>query len=187
MNINGWDLILSEKDMAHNIWLISDTHFGHANIIKYCDRPFSSLKEMDDTLVDNWNSCIKEQDKVYHLGDVYFGNKKDDNYWDWFFSRLNGKKRLILGNHDSGKNKMLLKHFQKIYVSRAFRDWGMVLTHIPVHPSSRNFKKGLLVNVHGHIHQKESPKGPYFNVCVEKMEYKPIHIENVKQLIKNKK
>ena len=56
-----------------NIFAISDTHFGHSNIIKYCDRPFHSVSEMNEKLIDNWNNIVTEQDHIYHLGDVYFG------------------------------------------------------------------------------------------------------------------
>ena len=74
-----------------NLFVISDTHFGHANIIKYCNRPFSSVEEMNERMIENWNSVVTVQDHVYHLGDVYFGNETSN-----FFHRLNGKKRLIL-------------------------------------------------------------------------------------------
>jgi calcineurin-like phosphoesterase family protein len=53
--------------MSENIWIISDTHFGHNNIINYCDRPFSNVKEMNEAIIDNWNSVVKQNDLVYHL------------------------------------------------------------------------------------------------------------------------
>ena len=163
-----------------NIWITSDTHFGHENIIKYCDRPFSCAKEMDEKIRDNWNSIVKPQDKVYHLGDVYFNGsyKESPEYWTEFFRSLNGKKRLILGNHDNGKDQVLQKSFQEIYMWRAFGEKRLLLTHVPIHQSSI-VERWCDLNVHGHIHNTDSPEGPYKNVCVEKTNYTPINIEDL--------
>lgn len=75
----------------------SDTHFGHANIIKYCDRPFKDVPHMNEILVQNWNDVVGPDDTVFHLGDVAMGKWED---WDKSLSRLNGHKHLIIGNHD---------------------------------------------------------------------------------------
>src|SRR5574343_1568721 len=149
-----------------NIFVTSDTHFHHSNIIKYCNRPFSSTAEMDETLVQNWNSVVKPEDKVYHLGDVYFPLKERS---DWLFSRLNGSKRLILGNHDNGKDQTLHKFFKEIYMWRFLKEFGLLLTHVPVHPGSLSSK--LKYNVHGHTHNSKSPDLPYKCVCVELTNY----------------
>lgn len=161
-----------------DIWLISDTHFGHENIIKYCDRPFHSTAEMDEYILEKWNSVVKPGDKVYHLGDVYMGS--GENAWN-VLKRLHGQKRLVLGNHDDPKASPITRWFRKISVWRDFKEHGLVLSHIPLHPSS--IKKGR-INVHGHIHNKPSPSGPYLCVCVEQppVSYTPIHIEEVRQL-----
>lgn len=158
------------------IFITSDTHFHHENIIKYCDRPFKSAEEMDEALVEKWNSVVRPQDKVYHLGDVYFPKRKDVKYCDWFLSRLNGTKRLILGNHDNAKDQLLQKHFKEIYMWRYLKDLGLLLTHVPVHSDSIPDK--LNWNVHGHIHQKASPSGRYKNACVELNNYTPQPIES---------
>ena len=160
-----------------NIWVTSDTHFNHSNIIKYCDRPFSSSLEMDEALIENWNSVVKTGDKVYHLGDVYIKAKK--GYIESILKRLNGNKRLILGNHDNGKDQILQRYFEKILMWRDFKDFGFLLTHIPIHESSVIKDR---VNVHGHIHQRQSPEGRYINVCVEKTNYTPIHIEEIRKI-----
>lgn len=178
-----------------NIWVTSDSHFGYSNIIKYCDRPFKDVKEMDECLTDNWNETVKPGDKVYHLGDVYFPKGKSPEYWGWFFSRLNGSKRLILGNHDDGKDKILYNTFNKIMVWRMFPEMGLLLTHIPVHPRSlgilvserHDLEEGScgdnirqLTNIHGHIHQNDAYSNRYINVCVEKTKYKPVNIEELR-------
>ena len=150
-------------------------------IHKFKTRPFSTVEEMDEALMDNWNSVVKPGDKVYHLGDVTFGNK--ENYIKNIHKRLNGKKRLIVGNHDDVK--FLAPYFEKVMLWRMFPDWGLLMTHVPVHRSTlgedRFDGKGM-INVHGHIHSNPSPEGPYKCVCVEQphMNYTPINIEELK-------
>lgn len=140
--------------MSREIWVISDTHFGHENIIQYCRRPFANAEIMDENLVENWNSVVKENDIVYHLGDVYFGVNGRDA-----LPKLKGRKRLVLGNHDEGKDTILLKYFQKIMVWRMFPEFGLLLTHVPVHessllrgPTGNENSPDKLKNIHGHIH-----------------------------------
>lgn len=155
-----------------DIFVTSDTHFHHENIIKYCNRPFKNAYEMDEVLVENWNKVIKPLDKVYHLGDVFMhSNHRKD-----FLKRLNGKKRLIVGNHDDIKNPELHRYFQKIYLWRVFKEFNMVLTHVPLHRDS--FRK-VDYNVHGHTHNNGSPSEEYRCVCVELTNYTPVHIEEV--------
>ena len=81
-----------------NIWFTSDTHFGHANIIKYDKRPFESIEEHDEALITRWNTVVGKGDVVYHLGDVAWHNKVIDV--EALLRRLNGTKILITGNHD---------------------------------------------------------------------------------------
>lgn len=161
-----------------DIWLISDTHFGHKNILGYSNRPFNSVKEMDEALVENWNSRVKPGDKVYHLGDVFFGPREE---FQPLWAKLHGSKRLVVGNHDDIKYLSNGSFFKKVYLWRVFTEWNLLLTHVPVHESSihERIKEAGGVNVHGHIHEKESPVGPYKCVCVEHTNYFPIHIEDV--------
>lgn len=170
--------------MSKNIWVISDTHFNHENIIKYCNRPFSNAKEMDEAIVDNWNSVVKQGDKVYHLGDVFFGDK---DYFQRLWARLNGSKRLIVGNHDDIKYLSSGAFLKKVYMWRMFPEFGLLLTHVPVHENSlfrgstgNEENPDQLTNIHGHIHENESPKGPYKCVCVEQINYTPINIEELR-------
>lgn len=164
-----------------NIWVISDTHFNHSNIIKYCGRPFDTAEVMNEYILDKWNSVVKEQDKVYHLGDVYMGGGFSREYTEWFLSRLNGHKRLILGNHDNGKDQLLQKFFSKINVWRMFPEFGLLLTHVPVHESTLySEKRGFLKNVHGHIHNNTSPSKHHQNVSVEMINYTPVNIEELR-------
>lgn len=171
-----------------NIWVISDTHFGHDNIIKYCNRPFANSFVMNEEMRENWNRVVKDGDIVYHLGDVYMGKQSDPENVRKFLSSLKGRKRLILGNHDNGKDQILHHVFQKISMWRMFSEFGLLLTHVPVHESS--LYRGVtgneesppkLLNVHGHIHDKRSPSKDHKCVCVEQINYTPINIEDLRK------
>ncbi len=80
------------------IYFVSDTHFNHKNIIDYCNRPFNSVDEMNNVLIQNWNATVSNNDIIYHLGDFALGRK--DTIME-ITSNLNGKKYLIRGNHDN--------------------------------------------------------------------------------------
>lgn len=169
--------------MGRNIWVISDTHLNHENILDFRDnlgqkiRPFSSVSEMNERILDRWNERVKPGDKVYHLGDVAFGNKED---FKSLWPKFNGSKRLVVGNHDDIKFLSSGGFFQKVSMWRTFPEYGLVLTHVPIHQGGLYTKgrKGLF-NVHGHIHHNKSPEGPYFNVSAEAVNYYPQHIEDL--------
>lgn len=93
---------------AKHIWVTSDTHFNHANIIKYCNRPFSSVEEMNETIIANWNKVVSQGDTVYHLGDFALGDK---SLIPDFIRRLNGHISFIMGNHD---NLDIMKSFETL-------------------------------------------------------------------------
>lgn len=169
--------------MGRNIWVTSDTHFGHRNILNFIDdrgrpvRDFNSVEDMDETLVNNWNSVVKQGDKVYHLGDVFFGPKDD---FKKLWPRLNGSKRLVVGNHDDIKFLSQGGFFSKVYMWRVFTEFGLILTHTPQHQSALTGKRSNLLNIHGHIHSNPSPEGPYKCVCVEQTNYTPVNIEDLR-------
>lgn len=175
--------------MSRNIWVVSDTHFNHANILTFKDsigkatRPFSDVEEMNETMIERWNSVVKPGDKVYHLGDVLFGHNKQE-WMNTNWSRLNGSKRLVIGNHDNVRFFTVGGFFKKVMLWRQFNDWGLLFTHVPVHPStlgeSHRFGDKPILNVHGHIHQNKSPEGNYKCVCVEQTNYTPVNIEELK-------
>ena len=173
--------------MSRDIWVISDTHFGHKNIIDYCDRPFKTTWLMNQAIRDNWNSVVKDGDIVYHLGDVYMGWNEPQTIGS-FMASLKGRKRLVLGNHDDAKDPVLYNSFQKIMVWRMFPEFGLLLTHVPVHESSlfrgatgNEEAPKKLRNVHGHIHEKNSPSPDHRNVSVEQINYRPINIEELRK------
>ena len=160
-----------------NLFLTSDTHFSHENIIGYCHRPFASAAEMDEALVERWNAVVRPSDHVYHLGDVAMRRQHLA-----IVKRLNGKKRLVLGNHDIFEAKdYFAAGFQKVFGVRVIDN--LLLTHIPAHVGSLG---RFAANVHGHTHEQGSPEGRYLSVCVELTNYTPISLEDVKRLLRNR-
>jgi calcineurin-like phosphoesterase family protein len=141
-------------------FVIADTHFGHKNILKYegQSRPFKNIEEHDRELVERWNSVVKDEDKVYHLGDVFFGKKNFE-----LVKALKGKKRLIMGNHDI-YGVDYKEAFEKVYGAYIYRD--CILTHVPVHPNQ--FKRFKL-NIHGHMHSEKMDDRRYVCVSVEQL------------------
>src|SRR3954466_9404047 len=118
-----------------NIFLISDTHFGHANIPTFTQRngepmrPFKTVEEMDEVIIERWNRTVKPSDKVYHLGDFCMHKRNIP-----LAERLNGHLRLVLGNHDDEDVARYLPFFEKVFSFRKLDT--LVLTHIPLHPES---------------------------------------------------
>jgi calcineurin-like phosphoesterase family protein len=174
-----------------NLWFISDTHFGHENIIKYQNRPFAHAEDMDEAMIANWNKAVAPSDHIYHLGDVTMlrGGKPQQDKFCAIMARLNGHKRLLMGNHDHFPVEVYLRAgFEKIYGT-----WrgisNILLSHIPVHPHSLGTS---CANVHGHIHANpaypavvwEDKHGrphrtPYINISVEHTDYCPISLEDL--------
>lgn len=162
------------------IFIISDTHFGHENMYKFTTHvggprvraKFANAKEADEWMLDVWNMMVTPQDHVYHLGDVAMNLTALQ-----LVKKLNGHKRLVLGNHDFPDMKKYIEvGFQKIYgVKLPLMD--LVLSHVPLHPD--HLPRWSIGNVHGHIHERPSPKGKYFNASVEQINYTPIAIEEV--------
>ncbi len=158
------------------VFVISDTHLGHENILKFEHdgkplRSFKSLTEMHVDIIDKWNATVTPRDKVYHLGDVAF--TKEGLH---LLQMLNGKKRLVRGNHDLFKTNLYAEYFDEIYGVRQMN--GLWLTHVPMHPHSVERAK---LNIHGHTHAYclEDPK--YFNASVEAINYTPISIDEIRE------
>lgn len=169
---------------VHDKWFISDTHFFHANMLKFTDavgktiRPFDDVKEMNEIMVQNWNSVVKDNDFVYHLGDVTFDYGKEFNQ---LMSRLKGRKRLILGNHDKIKGTNLLDWFEKVELWKGFKEHNFTATHIPL--MLQSLRDGAY-NVHGHVHQNSLNNPNYINVSVEVRKYTPVNIDEIGAEIK---
>jgi calcineurin-like phosphoesterase family protein len=136
---------------------------------------------MNEHIVNCHNSVVHPNDKVYVLGDVVMSKKASALE---ILARMNGEKILIKGNHDQCKPEAYLEYFKDIRGSHQFD--GLIMTHIPIHPDSLA-RWGL--NVHGHLHSNvvmlgSRPDTRYFNVSMERINYTPISIEEIKQRVK---
>ena len=163
----------------NDIYFTSDTHFTHANFLKFRDpedkliRPFDSVEAMDEYMIEKWNSVVKPGDRVYHLGDVTF----DYEQYKEINARLNGSKRLIVGNHDDIPKLVRGGWFKKVQYWRLFKDHNFTCTHVPLRRDQ--MRHTIYLNVHGHTHKQMVEEPGYFNLCVENHDYTPVSIDTL--------
>lgn len=170
------------------MFFISDTHFKHGNIIKYCNRPFSSVEEMDEAMIENWNEVVRPNDTVYHLGDFMFarGYKASEQIAD-YASRLNGKIHLILGNHDHLRDCLNSKAFESINTLLKMRhdNQKIILCHyaLRVWDCAHHGAWHLYGHSHGTL---PDIGGLTFDVGVDRFNYKPVHFDVVRDIMRNR-
>lgn len=167
-------------------WFTSDTHFGHANIIKYSKRPYKDVDEMNEKMIQEWNHLVKPGDNVHHNGDFAFMpvDKLERLLW-----RLNGNIHLVLGNHDKEivKNRnRLLKH-GKLVTIQHYNELKLdgkpmiVLFHYGCRVWNKSHHGSILL--YGHSHGSLPPFGKSVDVGVDckeiTSEYRPIHVDEV--------
>lgn len=168
-----------------NIWIWSDTHFGHTNVIKYSDRPYTDATHMDESMIANFNSKVHQNDVSIWVGDVSFRGEQQSKQ---IIRRLNGYKILIIGNHDIEEKKRIKPMgFDEVHVcyNLMLDDMPLVFTHYPMD----NLPKGWF-NVHGHVHKNghridEVQTTAHYNVNCEFHDYTPIPMETLIERIRN--
>lgn len=171
-----------------NSWVVLDTHFFHANILTFDGgRPeFSSAEEMNEVMIERWNSVVKHGDKVYHLGDVAMGPGAREGMAG-LIARLNGSKRLIVGNHDDILWLSKGGWFKKVALWRNFKEHNLIMTHLPLHAQTMESRwGGKALNVHGHIHRKLAPSAKHYCVSVEQIGYTPVALEELAAIAKKR-
>jgi calcineurin-like phosphoesterase family protein len=177
-------------------FVIADTHWGHAKSLTFLTRdgerlrPFDSVEEMDELMVENWNKVVNNTDTVYHLGDVVIPRASLK-----LLGRLKGRKILIRGNHDRFKLKDYAEHFEDIRGAHYHQPGstflgGLIMTHIPVHPE--NLQGHYRGNIHGHLHlykvmDGEQEDRKYFNACVECNNFTPVAFDTVLDYFRKQK
>ena len=160
-------------------YLISDTHFNHKNIIKYENRPFSDVNEMNEEIIKKWNFIVEKNDKIFHLGDFGFGSKE---YLIKIIKRLNGNKTLIMGNHDKKRSCKFWYEvgFNEVYRYPILYSENFILSHEPLRFVPGNFK-----NIHGHLHSKTMcDNEKYFNMSVECIDFLPFDFDIFRRFLK---
>jgi len=174
------------------VFLVSDTHFGHAGVCRFLRddgtklRPWDNPEDMDEEMIRRWNERVRPNDKVYHLGDVVINRKAMST-----LARLNGDKVLIRGNHDIFRDDEYRMYFRELRAYHVMN--GMILSHIPVHEASLG---RFGTNIHGHLHANRVKKARgvdartgttlysdevdprYWCACVEQTDYTPILFED---------
>lgn len=181
---NGRTRTIEEK--SDKVFLISDLHLDHENIIKYCHRQFQNAGEMNKTIVENWNSTVGKNDKVYFLGDMAFGKgSRKASYW---IKQLNGKITFIEGNHEEVGNIKSYSTAEDVFLK--YKGKEFLLVHDPaLKPKNWN---GW--TIHGHKHNNHLKESPFINgdrktinVSCELLNYKPINLNKIITYLDNVK
>ena len=171
------------------VWLTSDLHFYHKNILKYCNRPFEDVEDMNNTLIKRWNALVKKGDDVFVLGDFCFGGY---NRWINILKQLNGKIHLIQGNHDPDKiiNRLLEEgYLESVSLMELIKidNQELFLCHYPM-ISWPNKERGSWM-LYGHTHKlvdEEEFSELHYNVGVDNNAWFPIsYVELKEQMLKN--
>ncbi len=174
------------------VFFTSDTHFNHANIIGFCNRPFKNVEEMNEAMIANWNKVVGVDDFVFHLGDFCLGGSAE---WNKILDRLNGKIILIMGNHDIknirqgfmyrfeevlmqmhievGKQKIYLNHCPFLCYGGAYKDTWQLFGH--VHTSKQN--TGMDASRLGMLFPRQ------YDVGVDNNDFTPVSFAQVKSII----
>lgn len=163
-------------------WFTADTHFGHINIIRYTNRPFKTVEEMDDALIKNWNQCVTPKDHIYHLGDFCFKEPA------WYLRRLQGNIHFVPGNHDkrmkqyreemkNNSNKYV--HFMLPLDEVKIGDQLIILSHYAMKTFRSSHYGAYQLYGHSHGTLPDDPNILSMDVGVDANFYFPISFESV--------
>lgn len=171
------------------IFFTSDNHFGHANVIKHCGRPFENVESMDEAMARLWNETVGENDTVFHLGDFGWVNKEIPR----IRAALNGAIHIIRGNHDRGVESLLKAGFDEVYdcLDLELDGCKLFLQHIPVFSpldlETSKYKQSLLhvpppdcdYVLCGHVHEHWKRNGKHINVGVDVWDFRPVTLSRL--------
>ena len=163
-----------------SLWFTSDHHFGHLNIIQYCNRPFLSVEQMNEKMIEKWNQKIDSNDIVYVVGDFCLC---DQDSGSKICSRLNGQKILIKGNHDKSAEKMFQFGFVDVRNSLSVtlsNGSTVLLRHKPLEKiDAAKFS----AQIHGHVHSGPQILERKINVCVDLWDFEPVSEFKILELL----
>lgn len=182
------------------LFFTADQHFGHANIIRFCDRPFTDPDHMREVLVSRWNEVVSAEDTVWVLGDWAMGNVQETLQ---VHSRLNGKKALVVGNHDKCfPGRRGFEKFQQLYLDHGFdsivdsakmvlADQEVLVSHWPYVGDSHDGDRFEAFRpkdtgswlLHGHVHEKWRQRGRMVNVGVDAWAGYPVSVDRLADLM----
>jgi calcineurin-like phosphoesterase family protein len=182
------------------LWFTSDEHFWHRNVIKLCNRPFSSLDNMHQELIKRFNNLVKPEDTVIHCGDFCFGSGGRARE---ILSQLNGKHILVIGNHDKGAISSMNAGFILVITELSLRigNKKVIVKHYPYRPlffrrlwnkirypyelrylERRPENKGGWL-IHGHTHRKDKLLEKQINIGVDAWNYRPVSLSEIESII----
>ena len=172
-----------------NIWFTSDTHFCHQPSFVWEPRGFTNVEEMNEAIVERWNSVVKPEDEVYHLGDFALN---DIDAAIPYINRLNGTIRWIIGNHDTDKKRVkIVDECPNVWeigyadLIKYDKKFSIYMSHYPTFTANFDDKKFSqhVIAIHGHIHSKNNwmiPTNPFlYHVGVDSHNCTPVHIDEV--------
>lgn len=182
------------------IWITSDLHFGHEAVIRYCNRPFATIQDMDEALIKNWNSHIQPTDTVFVLGDMTLAPYK---YFEPIAKRLNGIKYLVKGNHDHFSDgqyrKLGFTVFEEIKMKLAGKTVRM--SHYPyalpwykrlfAYKSELRFMERRppkipgewLLHGHSHVNYRKADDGNRIHIGVDGWDFRPVSLREIESIM----
>lgn len=183
-------------------WFTSDTHFGHRMLVEKRHRPYSSVEEMDEDLIDRWNEVVKPGDVVWHLGDFGMGRVAD---YLPIVHQLNGHIQLVTGNHDRPwpGNRDSWRHqgawfragFESVQAFARVRVQGVrvLMSHFPYEGDHTDDERASAYRLrdtgewllHGHVHDAWAQRGRQINVGVDVRDFRPVHLDELAAIVKN--
>ena len=177
--LKACDRLPARQIDGERVWIWSDLHFGHDNIIRYANRPFRDADEMDAALYANWQATVGAEDTLLFVGDVAMRQAVAPHTWQRIRAAPGKSKRLVFGNHDlTGSGDLRVDGFDDICaVACIDGDPPLLLTHVPL----AEVPAGC-VNVHGHTHNEAPRYTPHINVSVEQIGYRPLALSKLRVL-----
>jgi len=168
------------------IWFTADTHFGHENIIRYCKRPFTTVREMDETIIENWNKKVCPGDSVYHLGD--FAWARESRTVEKLLQRLNGQVHLILGTHDKAAVRKANGFVEKRDLKRIkVGEQDIVLCHYAMRVWDKSHFGSYQLYGHSHGTLPDDENLFSTDVGVDRWSFMPVSFEEIRALLSQRK